>query len=207
MTIATAISLILATAVLVAIPGPNVVLIVARSLRFGLRQGIVTVLGTTTGMALQMLIVVAGLAAVLNWFAGAFSILRWLGVAYLLFYAMQLWRRADDLTGVEEVAVDRQSFLQGFVVALLNPKALIFSAAFIPQFLGAAGHATDIVLVAAIYVFVLLIGDLLWALFASFARGWLQRYATLQRRISAALIAAAGIGLALAGGHNQLEPN
>ncbi len=84
------IALILATSVLVLIPGPNVALIVANSLQFGFRMGVMTVLGTTVGVALQLALVIAGMAALLEFAADAFAWIRWAGVVYLLWLGIQV---------------------------------------------------------------------------------------------------------------------
>ena len=81
-----------ATAVLVSIPGPNVALIVATSLRSGLRAGFTTVFGTTLGVAIQLLVVAIGLAAIVELAANVLAWLRWAGVAYLVWLGIATWR-------------------------------------------------------------------------------------------------------------------
>jgi len=98
-------ALVFATAVLVMIPGPNVALIVANSLRYGFAKGVATVLGTTAGLAVQLALVVAGMAAVIQFAADALSVVRWIGVAYLVWLGIRTWRiPANDLGG-EPLAV------------------------------------------------------------------------------------------------------
>lgn len=189
-------ALVIATSVLVMIPGPNVALIVANSLRYGLRMGIVTVIGTTAGIALQLVLVVAGMAALIGLAADALTWVRWAGVAYLVWLGIRTWREpASDLSKVEAAPV---MFWRGVMIAALNPKTLLFNAAFIPQFAvnGAAG-ADGLGLVAAVFLSVILAGDLLWAAFASSARRLLRRYAGWRNRLTGAFLTAAGIGLAL----------
>ncbi len=76
-------ALIFATALLVAIPGPNVALIVANTLRQGFQIGVLTVLGTTLGVGLQLVFVVLGMATVLRYAANLMVWIKWIGVAYL----------------------------------------------------------------------------------------------------------------------------
>ena len=188
-------ALIAATAILVMIPGPNVALIVANSLRYGLRMGAVTVLGTTLGVALQLLAVVAGVAAVVEIAAEALTWIRWAGVAYLVWLGISTWRTpADDLTAVAAVPA---LFWRGCLVAAVNPKTLLFNAAFLPQFAG-GGSFTELAIVAGVFLAVLLLGDLLWALFASSARRLLVTTSRTRNRITGGFLIAAGIGLALA---------
>ena len=187
-------ALIAATAILVMIPGPNVALIVANSLQFGPRMGAVTVLGTTFGVLLQLIAVVAGIAAIVELAAEALTWIRWAGVAYLVWLGITTWRRpADDLTDVVPAPT---VFWRGCLVAAVNPKTLLFNAAFLPQFAG-GGTFVELTAVAAVFLTVLLLGDLLWALFASSARPLLDMASQTRNRITGGFLVAAGIGLAL----------
>ena len=186
-----------ATAVLVLIPGPNVALIVANSLKFGFRTGVYTALGTTAGVGLQLVLVVLGLAAVISVAVDALTWIRWAGVAYLIYLGIRTWNEpASDLGKIEAA---RTMFWHGFVIAALNPKTLLFNAAFIPQFVGTVDASlVRLCLVAAVFLTVLLMGDILWAAFANSARNVLGRYANLRNRLTGLFLTAAGIGLALA---------
>jgi len=188
--------LIVATAILVMIPGPNVALIVANSLKYGFRMGIHTVLGTTVGVGLQLALVVLGLAAIVEFAAEALLWIKWVGVAYLVYLGIRTWREpADDLSKIEAAPA---MFWRGCLVAVLNPKTLLFNAAFIPQFIGAAeATAPQLAVVAAVFLAVLFGGDVFWAAFASSARRVLARYATMRNRLTGAFLTAAGVGLAL----------
>lgn len=190
-------ALIVATSVLVIIPGPNVALIVANSLSFGFRKGVATVLGTTAGVGLQLMLVVFGLTALIAFAADALTLIRWAGVAYLIYLGIRTWRKpATDLAAVEAAPA---MFWRGCLVAVLNPKTLLFNAAFIPQFVGGNGATVGQVgLVAGTFLAVLFAGDILWAAFATSARGLIGRYGRLRNRLTGAFLLFAGIGLALA---------
>ena len=96
------IALIVATLVLVSIPGPNVALIVANSLRDGLRAGFITVFGTTLGVAVQLALLVLGMSALIEIAADLLQWIKWGGVAYLIYLGVQTWRSpADDLAKVQ----------------------------------------------------------------------------------------------------------
>lgn len=190
----TLIALVIATSILVAIPGPNVALIVANSLRYGLASGLATVLGTTLGIAAQLGLVAVGMMAIVEAAASMLSYLKWAGVIYLVYLGIRTWREpARDLS---QVTPRRAMFWRGAFVAAMNPKTLLFKAAFLPQFISVNAAATEILLVAAVYLAVLFAGDSLWAAFASSARGLLARCAGMTRRISGGFLVAAGIGLA-----------
>ncbi len=190
-------ALTVATAVLVMIPGPNVALIVANSLKYGLRAGFITVLGTTAGVALQLALVVVGMTAVIDWAADVLAWVKWAGVAYLVVLGIRTWREpADDLTSIEAMPV---VFWRGCLLAAFNPKTLLFNAAFIPQFVDPLSPSVfDFAAVAMVFLSVLFLGDVLWAVFANSARRVLARYSRIRNRLTGAFLTAAGIGLAFA---------
>ncbi len=189
-------ALVAATVVLVLIPGPNVALIVANSLAFGLREGLMTVAGTTFGVALQLVLVVAGLAAVLEFAGDAFAWLRWIGVAYLVWLGVRTFRSPPaDLGRVE---ARPRLFLKSCLVAAVNPKTLFFNAAFLPQFMPAGGSAVDAAIVGAVFLAVLGVGDVLWAVFATAAKPLLIRAGLAANRLAGGFLVLAGVGLAFA---------
>ena len=189
------VALVVATSFLVAIPGPNVALIVANSLGYGLRMGVMTVIGTTAGLALQLALVSVGMVALIEHAAAAMSWIRWLGVAYLVYLGMRTWHAPpEDLSRVRAAPA---MFWRGCLFAATNPKTLVFLAAFLPQFI-AGGNALQVPMFAAVYLAVIFVGDTLWAVFASYARPLLSKYARLRNRVAGAFLVAAGIGLAFA---------
>jgi threonine/homoserine/homoserine lactone efflux protein len=190
-----------ATAILMLIPGPNVALIVANSIAHGARFGLLTVAGTTAAMIVQLGVTALGMTALLGDLARAFEILRWIGVAYLLWLGFNAWRApAFDLTKtVPQPRSSRAIFLRGFLVSLTNPKTLLFYAAFFPQFLTPdAGFASQIALLAATFLAVALTVDSGWALLAARFRGLLAVKGRLRNRLTGGLLMGAGLGLALA---------
>ncbi|MDH3613695.1 MAG: LysE family translocator [Gammaproteobacteria bacterium] len=189
-------TLAIATAILVMIPGPNVALIVANSIRHGFRMGAMTALGITFGNALQLVAVVAGMAAIIELAAEALTWIRWAGVAYLIYLGIRTWNEpADDLS---KVTAAPTMFWRGCMIAAVNPKTLLFIAAFLPQFVVDNGSASgQLSTVAAIFLAVLLLGDMIWAASASSARQLLDRLSGARNRITGGFLVAAGVGLAL----------
>ena len=190
------VALMVATAVLVMIPGPNVALIVASSIRYGFRAGATTALGVACGNAVQLALVVLGMAVVIEFAAEALTWIRWAGVAYLIYLGVRTWKTpAVDPRSIKAAPA---VFWRAVLVAAMNPKTLMFIAAFLPQFVvveaGSAGHPLTI---AAVFMAVLLAGDLIWALLAGSARRMLARCAKMQNRITGGFLVAAGVGLAL----------
>lgn len=199
MTLETMLALIGATAVLVAIPGPNLALFIANTLAHGYRAGAVTVLGTATGIAVQLSLVLIGLAALLALAASALVWLKWAGVAYLLYLGVVSWRRDDGLSAPGAVSASkRKLFFQGLMLSIINPKTLLFNVAFIPQFVRVEDGVSGLLVPALVYLSVILIGDLLWVAFAGSARPAILRLGKLRHKLTGGLFVVSGVGLALA---------
>ena len=195
-----ALALAAATAVLVAIPGPNVALITANVIAHGPRFGVVTVIGTTVGTALQVAAVVLGFATLMEAAASAFVWLKWAGVAYLIWCGVAMWRRGQQ--AMPDMPPDRRPvasvFWQGLLLASINPKTLLFNAAFLPQFIDAHGGPAALATAALIYLGVFLAGDLLWVAAGHSARPTVLRLGRRRHQLTGGLFLASGIGLALA---------
>ena len=130
-----------ATAVLILMPGPIVTLVIANSLAYGQRTGLATVAGSTLGNALLVAAGALGLTTLLALAAGLFEVLRWAGVAYLVYLGIRQWRLAFKAGQMETLPATRSHkgiFWQGVVVAVTNPKTIFFYAAFFPQFIDSA---------------------------------------------------------------------
>lgn len=192
---------IAASAILIAIPGPNVALITANSITHGLRRGLLTVAGTSSAMALQLALTAVGLSSLLGTLAIVFDWLRWLGVAYLIYLGLRAWRQpADDLAqAAMRPQARRQIWLRGFLVSLTNPKTLLFYGAFLPQFIAPDRPLGPQLAVLSLSFLVLAtVLDSTWAIFAGRLRGFLLRRGRLRHRLTGGLLIGAGIGLALA---------
>jgi homoserine/homoserine lactone efflux protein len=199
MSLALLTAFVAATTALMLIPGPNVALIVANSLRFGVRGGLATVLGTSAAMIVQLAVASLGVAALLGSLGQAFEALRWIGVVYLAVLGALAWvAPVDDLSQAQPVSPGR-TFGRGFLVSLTNPKALAFYAAFLSQFLDpAAPLGRQMAILSVIFVATALIVDGGWALLAGRARGVLARFGRVRNRLTAVILLGAAVGLALA---------
>ena len=134
---------ILATAVLILIPGPIVTLVIANSLKHGMRTGVLTVVGANTGTTVMLTAGALGLSTVLAVAADIFEWVRWAGVAYLVYLGVKEWRLVfkTDPEAVRQIAADTKPkgvFWHGFIVAITNPKTVFFFVAFFPQFIDPA---------------------------------------------------------------------
>ncbi|SDH96458.1 Threonine/homoserine/homoserine lactone efflux protein [Actinokineospora alba] len=126
----------LTTFIIVITPGTGVVYTMAAGLARGSRASVVAALGSTVGIVPHMLAAITGLAALLHTSALAFQILKYLGVAYLLYMAISTFRDKSALTVTEETGPQsvRKVITSAIVLNLLNPKLTIFFFAFLPQF-------------------------------------------------------------------------
>lgn len=119
-------------------PGPGAVQSMATGMTAGLRRGWWSVLGLQIGLVLQLALVAAGVGAVVAGSAVAFTVVKWLGVAYLAYLAIRQWRTAPrdlrEQIGTTTVSSRRGLVLRGFLVNATNPKGLVFFLAALPQF-------------------------------------------------------------------------
>ncbi|MBI1774491.1 MAG: LysE family translocator [Proteobacteria bacterium] len=192
---------VLATSILMLIPGPNVALIIANSVAYGARYGFLTVAGTSSAMVVQLGLTALGMSAALGTLADWFEWIRWLGVLYLVYVGLQQWRApATDLTQTRPQPKSfRAIYARGLLVSLTNPKTLLFYGAFFPQFVVVNDTmAAQIVLLSATFLFLAVFWDFGWAALAGRVRHLLARSGRLRNRISGGLLIGAGIGLALA---------
>jgi homoserine/homoserine lactone efflux protein len=190
-----------AVAVLMLIPGPNVALIVANSLAYGARWGVLTVLATSTASMLQLGLVALGMASLIGQLGAWFEWIRWAGVAYLVLLGVQQWRAPPaDLSAVRPQPRSlARIFGRAIAVSLTNPKTLLFYAAFFPQFVSSDAPAgPQLVVLAGLYLVIALVLDSAWALMAARLRGAFRTRARLPNRASGAVLIGAGVGLALA---------
>jgi homoserine/homoserine lactone efflux protein len=193
---------VLATTVLMLIPGPNVAFIVGNSVGHGSRYGLLTVAGTSSAMVLQLALTVAGLTTILGTLGNWFEWIRWIGVAYLIYLGVRQWfAEPTNLTKTESrprQISKRSVFVRGFLVSLTNPKTLLFYGAFFPQFVTSEGKQDgQVILLAVTFLLIAIVIDSTWAILAGRARGVLAANGRIRNRISGSLLISAGVGLAL----------
>ena len=130
-------------ALLFIVPGPAVILTLARSISGGARAGVATGAGIAIGDMLHTLAAIIGLSAILMTSSLAYEVVRYLGAAYLIYLGIvALLERTDDLNvpSVPSIA-PAQAFRQAVIIEILNPKTALFFLAFLPQFVSADGFA------------------------------------------------------------------
>lgn len=196
----------LAALVLVAIPGPNHVYIVTRSITQGRRAGLASAFGVETGTLVHITAAAIGLSAVIASSTVAFNIVKYLGAGYLLWLGLRTLLRAEPLeldTALTRSPI-RRIFAEGVIVNVLNPKVALFFLAFLPQFLDPGRGALPVqILVLGLILVVLATGsDVLYAITADALGGWLRRRPAFLRRqhyLTGGVYLALGAAAALTG--------
>ena len=192
--------------VILVTPGPAVLYIIARSVDQGRLAGIVSTLGVGFGTMFHVAAAALGISALMATSAVAFSVLKYLGAAYLIYLGIRKLMERDPDAG-QRVRVPEslgRIFWQGVVVNVLNPKTALFFLAFLPQFIDVPrGHATlQMILLGLLFVVMGIFSDGVWALFAGSAGSWLKNhlgFLRAQRYFSGSVFIALGVIMAVSG--------
>ena len=173
---------------LLLVPGPAVIYVVARSVSGGRLTGLVSVLGIELGTLTHVVFAAAGLSAIVASSVVAFSVVKWLGAAYLVYLGLrQIFGRGgeEEDTELSDSEDSRfRVFYQSVLVQILNPKVALFFLAFLPQFVDPSRGAawTQIVVLGATLAFLGLFTDGLYALLGGTAGGWIRKRGGSLRR-------------------------
>jgi len=191
---------VLACFVVVIVPGPTVSLIVANSITHGTRAGLINVAGTQAGLGTILLIVLVGLTSIIETMGHWFDWVRFLGAAYLIWLGWKLLRNPGAIGDPAQTKAPRGGFfLQGFLVLLSNPKALLMFGAFIPQFVDPKGdYVGQVILLGLTAMAIATTFDSLYAILTGRARALLTpARVKLVSRLSGGFLIGGGIWLAL----------
>jgi len=168
-----------ASAIMLAIPGPTILLVVSYALSHGRRVASAIVAGVALGDFTAMTASMLGVGALLATSAALFTALKWVGAAYLVYLGIKLWRAPVEdgaIPQAEKETNARRIFLHAYVVTALNPKSIIFFVAFLPQFLDPAAPAlTQMVVFETTFVILATLNAAAYALLASMARGAIRK--------------------------------
>jgi threonine/homoserine/homoserine lactone efflux protein len=165
------ITYVLATTLILVIPGPTIILVVSQAVTHG-RKSVVplaagVVLGDFTAMTLSLL----GLGAIMSASATLFTIFKWIGALYLLYLGIKLWRanpKSGSSQNEKRGTSPRSFFKSSFIVTALNPKGIAFFVAFLPQFISPNEPVfSQLLLLGGTFLFLALVNAALYALFAS----------------------------------------
>lgn len=197
MTASTLVTFALASTLLIAVPGPSVLFIIGRALAMGRLVAVMTALGNAGGVVVLAAVVALGLGPILQRSEALLLAVKLAGAAYLIVLGLRaLLLASPHRAQAPPVRQDARPgwpvvLREGFVVGVLNPKALVFFSAVLPQFVdpGAGALPAQIAVLGLVMVSIGLVLDTGWALFAGSARAW---FATDERR-NARTTAAGGV--------------
>ena len=192
----------LSAAVLLAItPGPGIFYVLARSLRGGRREGVLSAAGTFLGGLVHAAAAAFGLSAILAASAIAFEIVKYAGAAYLIYLGYRMIRSREQEMNDSDLGAGGSTFSQGVMTEVLNPKTALFFLSFIPQFVSVEqGHvAAQFLMLGAISVTLNTCADLVVACFAGPLGARMKRSAKLRgRQRTASGVAMIGLGVYVA---------
>lgn len=175
--------------IIILAPGPSVLFVIARAIAWGRSIAVLTVLGNTIGALLLSSLVALGLGPILARYELAYIAVQWAGGLYLIYLGVDALRHraahAADMTNQGPIAPTAlRSIRDGFWVGVLNPKAVVFFAAVLPQFVDIDGGqvTAQLLFLGLVFAVLAFISDGSWGLLAGTARAWL---ATDERRLVA----------------------
>lgn len=203
MAIETWLAFVSASVILLIIPGPTVMLVLSYALTQGRRVAVATALGVALGDFIAMTASLAGLGALVSASATAFTVLKWIGAAYLLWLGIRLLRAPPVVAAAEagDAREARAIFWHSCAVTALNPKSIAFFVAFVPLFLNpGAPLLPQMALMVATFVGLAAANVLVFALAADRLRARIRRPSVilwLNRAGGGALIAMAAATAAM----------
>ncbi len=167
----------IAAAALALVPGPTVTVIIANSLRFGARAGMLNVLGTQLGVLIWLALAALGLQAAIAAMGVWFDVLRFAGAAYLIWIGVKMLRSESQLSLAGGNLARPKNFLfQGFIVIMSNPKMLVLFGALIPPFITPGGDSLrETLVLGGTFMLIAAAGDTLYALLAGSTGAWLSQ--------------------------------
>jgi threonine/homoserine/homoserine lactone efflux protein len=196
----------LASFALIVVPGPAVVYIVTRSLELGRSAGLVSMLGVEAGGLVHVTAAALGLSALIASSAAAFSVVKYLGAAYLIVIGVRrlVGRPADPLAEVRAAPPRSRLFSQGVLVSVLNPKVAIFFLAFLPQFVDPdrGAVAPQVLVLGTCFIALAMLSDGAYAFLAGTLGDRVRASTRVRHRLeraSGAIYIALGAVAALAG--------
>ncbi len=190
--------------VTIASPGPGVLLTVSNSLRHGFSGAIRSILGVAAGILIVAVVSATGLGLMLAASAMAFSVIKYIGAAYLVWLGIKLWRSPAGVLGPDMPENESRGgrFVEGISITLLNPKAIFFFMSLFPQFIDhSAAYAGQFALLSLSYCVLVVIIHSVYALGAKSIRGWVAtpRGNSIVKKVAGGAFMAFGAALATSG--------
>ncbi len=175
------IAFLVASILFIQVPGPSVLFMLGRALTVSLRDALISVVGNGLGVSAQALMVAVGLGAVVAASATAYTALKVVGAAYVIYLGIQAIRHRGDarlalLSGDPEPERSGRALATGFIVGVTNPKTVIFFVAFLPQFTSeSAAAGPQLAVLGVVFGVMAIVSDGIWATLAGKARRWFAR--------------------------------
>ena len=202
MTPESALSFFIAIFIFGVTPGPGVFAIIARALVSGAHSCTLLSLGMAVSDCMYLVLACLGLAAIATHWGEVFTVIRFVGAAYLMFLGYKMWTapvKVSDELNVAPANGPGMSFLQGFLISASNPKVIVFYIAFLPTFMNLESlTGRDIVLAVILGLSALMLGLVMIAATAARARNWFRSPRAMKglNRSAGSIMAAAGAYLA-----------
>ena len=197
---------LVACVVMLIIPGPAVLYIISRSINEGRKAGLISVAGLAVGTLVHVTGAALGLSALLVASAFAFSAVKYLGAAYLIFLGVRkiMEKNKPQEAQTAEPQGFSRTFVQGIIVNILNPKTALFFLAFLPQFVDPSRGSVPMQMIALglLFVFLSLFTDSGYVLLSGFAGGWLKGsklFSRFENYCVGSVYIGLGLGTAFAG--------
>ena len=200
----TLLTFIIASFVLLVIPGPTIIMVVAQALAHGRRVAFASVAGVGLGDLAAASLSIVGVGTILAASSSVFLFVKWAGAAYLVYIGIKMWMTPVSIPDIETLPAKgsrRSVFRDSFFVTLLNPKGIVFFMAFVPQFITAREpFAPQAALFVVVFVVLGIINAWGYAMLASSARNVIRQPSVLRAatRTGAGFLIGAGLFSALA---------
>ena len=183
---------LVAAMIIILAPGPSVLFVIARAIAWGRKTSVLTVLGNVSGSFVLSSLVALGIGPILQKYHLAYVAVQWGGGLYLMYLGVDAIRKravhASDMTNQGPVGPTAlQSIRDGFWVGVLNPKAIVFFAAVLPQFVDIKGNSVtrQLLFLGLTFCVLAFFSDGAWGLLAGAARVWLAKTNTRLEKLRA----------------------
>jgi len=181
----------LAALLLIVLPGPSVLFVIGRSLSLGKIGGLLSVVGNALGIFTIALAVALGIGTVIEQSVLIFTVIKIVGAAYMIYLGIQAIRHRTRVAEQTVAALARRgrlrTLVEGYIVGVSNPKAVVFMIAILPQFVdhGTGNIPLQLAILGFVFISIGLVSDGVWALTAGAARDWFARSPKRIARLSA----------------------
>jgi len=190
---------VLASFFLLVVPGPTIIMVVSQALAHGKRVALASVLGVGLGDLFAATLSIVGVGTLLATSATAFTVLKWVGAAYLIWIGIKMWRApvsSFKLVDKKDGSASSTVFRDAFLVTLFNPKGIVFFVAFVPLFIQPSAEFTpQAVVFISVFVILGVFNAAAYALLAAHAREWIKKPSILRimTRLGASFLISAGL--------------